>query len=302
MQWSSKSVGSRLQHQFFYFLIKCRILFLAKILLAFVVFYYALIPSVGKRARHYLKRRFPNAKGFSLFWQTYKLYKTFANGLFARTVSGILGSFKQCPPGIVEQTIKQTLNKNCGTIILTAHFGVWQLGLAFFEKFDRKINIVQWHENNDVDKHYFEHQGRSPKKIQIINTCLDPDVSLKVVTALNNDELICICGDRATDADQGTLATPFLGGEILLPTTAFLFASMTGKPILLTFTILDGDVVRGVYAEEIHVEPGLRRNQEQLRRYLAHYANVLENLCQKYPYHFFNFYDMWNLNKMISKK
>ena len=54
-------LGSRLQYGFFEVLVRCRMLFAARVVLAFVVLYYAMLPHVRQRCAAYIGRRFPRA-------------------------------------------------------------------------------------------------------------------------------------------------------------------------------------------------------------------------------------------------
>ncbi len=298
MEWNSKSLGSSLQHQFFYLLVRLRLLPLAKLVLKAVVFYYTLVPSVRRRCQPYLKRRFPDATGLGQWLHCYRLYLCFAEGLLARCVAGIQNRPPQMTASEVEDRLSQILaDREHGVIVLTGHFGGWQMGLSFVESADRPVNIVQWLSPEDVDRHYFEHKSQQGRhRMHIINSQEAANAPLEIATALGRKEIVCICGDRVTDSDTHYLEADFMGGKIRIPLTAFLLASLCQVPLAVTFSIIENGIMKGVWSEEMRIPAGLRRTPTKFAPYVQHFADIMEKLVQQHPYHFFNFYDLWRSN------
>ena len=275
---------------------RLKLTWLAKLLLVFVVAYFTINPTIRRRSYYYLKRRFPSDHPFKLWLHTFKLYYNFAKVLFARTLAGSTNHIPQDDKELLTTAFAK-LQPDQGVIVLTTHFGAWQIALHTLEDFGRPINIVQWVDQEDIDKHYFEYQqSKSKQTIRIINSKDSLAASLAIREALRQGEIVTICGDRATENEHLTQTVPFLGGHIRLPLTAMLFASITHTPILLTFSLLEGDTIKGVFAEILEIPQGLRHEPDKLRPYAEHLAKVLEDLVQKYPYQFFNFYNMWSLH------
>lgn len=297
MQWSSKSIASRLHHEFFYFLVRCRLLFLAHISLYFVVLYYSIMPSIRKRAYPYLTKRFPNAKGLTLWLHCFRAYHSFGTCLLARSIAGILNKDCMAPSEKEKKTLLHTIPHDSGCIILTGHIGIWQLGLAGIEKSGKAINIVQWLNPEDVDKHYFAHKGQDDKHtIRIINPQDPLNASLEIIAALRRHEIVCMAGDRIFDSASPSVDVSFLGQKILLPTTPYLFASMAQVPLVIAFSVFTNGAVHGIKAERVAIPSGLRRNPIKLQELAQYFASTIEDITDTYPYHFFNFYDMWDIH------
>lgn len=295
MNWSSQSLGTRLQHVFIWTLMRWRLTWFARLIVKGIVCYYSFLPGIRKRCYPYLMRRFPGSSSFQLMRHCQRLYSTFAEVLFARTLAGILG---ENPPYEIAQKTRERIEeevRSTGLIVLTAHFGAWQIALHGLESFQKPINIVQWISKGDVDKHYFEHKSQCGKHaVRVIDSHNGIQASFDIITALKRGEIICTCGDRVTDSDAMSFSVSFLQGVIRVPMTSFLLASMANVPVLLTFNILDHGTVRNVCSEIIHVPQGLRHSPEQLLPYAQKYVDALEKLVFEYPYNFFNFYDMWS--------
>ncbi len=293
MKWTSKSLGSRFQHNFFYFLIRFRLVFLARLFIYFIVFYYTLIPSVRKRSSYYLQRRFPNSTPFTMWKHCYKLYINFAFLLLTRIIYGIQNNCELDAIADEKQKLMDTLKEDTGCIILTAHIGAWQMGLLELETVQRPINIVQFIDPGDNDKHYFEHDAKTrPHPITVISS-LGIQASLEISTALQNNEVVCMTGDRIAHESEKKIEVPFLGGKIALPLAHFSIASIAECPIVITFSVLEKNKIKGVWAERISIPKGIHRKPELLLPYVQRFVVGLENMVEHYPYQFFNFYDMW---------
>ena len=118
------TLGSRLQYGIFEVLVRCRLLFVARMVLAFVVLYYALLPHVRLRCAAYIKRRFPRAGCLGRFVHTYRLYLNFGQVLLDRMIAGVTGRFPFCE---TDQQVRQCFDvagaNPHGCIVLTAHVG-----------------------------------------------------------------------------------------------------------------------------------------------------------------------------------
>ena len=300
MGWSSKSLGTHFQHQFFYMLVRFRLLYLAWGILALVVLYYSIKPSVRRKIYPYLSRRFPQDTKLRRWLHCLILYWTFAQVLLDRAVLGILGIRGREDIAISQKSFQTVIPKGQGCLILTAHFGAWQLAINGLEALQRPINIVQWIDPQDADKHYFQQRNQQGKHdIHLINTRDDPDAALKIVTALRHGELVCLAGDRITTPAEAAVNVTFMGGTVCLPATPWLLASLAQVPLVTTFAIRQAPSggkphVKILALERTDVPPHLRRNPKALCQLAQQFACLMERMVERYPYHFFNFFDMWS--------
>jgi len=293
MKRSYRNLGSHRQYQVFQRLVRCRALPLARALLAIVVFYYTLLPHVRRRCSAYLQRRFGKADGWTGFVHAYRLYLNFGQVLLDRMVAGITGRFPHCStaPSARTELLEATRNPQ-GCILLTAHIGAWQVELAGLENLDRPVHIVQPHDPDDPDKHYFERGKGRP--CRIINASDPVGALVETAAVLRRGETVCLMGDRLSRETEKSVAVPFLGGSIALPINAYALASMTGANLVMLFTVREKDVTRMIRAERITVPPGLpRREPGAFLPFAARFARAMEELARSHPYQFFNFYNMW---------
>lgn len=294
-QWSSRSIGSSIQHQFFYTLIRIGGRRLAYFFLYFIVLYYILFrPSVRRKCHFYLSHRFPTDSYIKRIFRSYLLSLELGKVLIDRAIIGILGNEKLSVSFEQRDTLRNILSKGNGIIFLMAHVGCWQVALSALSYLNTRVNMVIRREEGDVDRHYFEHQSsESPF------TIIDPDGylggTLEMINVLKRGEVLCMMGDRVFGNPRNTVSVDFLGEKAFFPFSAFKVASATGAPIVVLFTSKEGASSFGLdIAKVIHVPMNLGRTGEKFRPYVGEFVDVLEKYTELHPFQFFNFYDMWS--------
>lgn len=291
--WSGKSLGSRFQHQIFYLLLRVAGPWPAYGLLYLVVFWYNLRPSMRCNAGYFLRRRFGHRAWPVRFWQSYQLALSFGKVLVDRAMLGVLGRGEVAVSANDLQTLRRLLAKGRGLVLLNAHFGCWQTGMAGLEEIDRPVNIVLQKAVGDVDKHYFEHRpGRT--RVRIIDPQGPFGGTLDMLAALKRNEIICIMGDRVVEGDRNIVAVDFMGGKTVMPFSIYSIASAAGAPVVITLIEREGPgLARVHFADSFEVPDGLGKSSEACRPWVQRYARALEGMAWQKPYQFFNFFDMW---------
>ena len=291
--WSSRSLGSRFQHHIFYCLARWRLLPLARALLRVVVLYYTLLPHVRRRCMPYVRRRFGTRGGFAAFMHAYRLYLTFGEVLLDRTVGTATGHFAIAPELTeARQLLRRVLERGQGCIVITAHAGAWQMGMAALEAARTPVNMLQWRDPQDVDRHYFE--GGKGRPVTVIDASRPVEALVQATAALRRGEVLALMGDRVAAETEAHVPTPFMGGLIPLPITAYALASITGAPLVMVLTVRVQGRARPFLAQEIVVPAGLsHRDPQAFLPHARQFAQALEALVEAYPYQFFNFYNIW---------
>ncbi|MDR2947472.1 MAG: lipid A biosynthesis acyltransferase [Candidatus Adiutrix sp.] len=296
-QWSSRSLGSRFKHEFFYRLIRHVGAWAAYPLLYAVVLSYSLRPSVYRRSRPYLSRRFPGSSGVALWRKAFRLNLSFGLVLLERAVMGITGRMEFAHPENGGEAVKKILAEGRGLVALTAHVGAWQTGLGWLAGVERPVNIAQRRQDEDNDRHYFEHRpgAEAPK---IINLSEAAPALAAMAAALLAGEVVAMMGDRIWQREALTLKASLMGGPIMLPGAPFYLAAKTGAPLAVVFTRRAGPSrVEGRVWKIIRPPQDGSAAPESLAPLAEAFAACLEEYAAAEPYQFFNFYDMWNLGE-----
>lgn len=291
--WTSKSLASRLKHEVFQTILRMRLTGVARLLLYPVSFYYALHPAIRKRYSYYLKHRFGAAGGLMGLWRTARAYKNFADVLLDRSLLRIRGRLPVRQDRHTLDVLRDILAEGRGCLLVSAHFGSWQAGILGLESLGRPIRLLQWVDEEDVDRHYFEGSGQT-RDIDVINARQGLSAVLEVHRALKANSIVCCMGDRLSPNDREKVIVPFLGGGIVIPAAPYVLASACGVPVVHAFSIRKDGVITGLPPVVTHVPPHIRRNRAELEKAARRFAGHLEELTLRYPYHFFNFHDLWS--------
>ena len=291
--WSSRSIGSRLQHKIFYGLIRLGGRRAAYVLLFFVVLWYTIRPSIRARSAAYISRRFPKATGLSRFLHCFRLQLELGKTLVDRATAGILKDFTITTSPHDDTTLIRLHAEGNGVILLSGHVGCWQMATAGLAVVKAPVHVLLLKEPGDVDRHYFEYHNQ-----EIPVSIIDPlgylGGTLEMVAALGKGDLLCTMGDRVLGNDTNTVAVPFMGGSISVPVSPYRLASATGAPIVITFSLRTGPgQATHTIAKIIRVPSGLGKQSMAYLPYAREFVASLEEITTKTPYQFFNFYDLW---------
>lgn len=301
--WSSRSVGSKLQHAIFYFLIRMRAKYVVSVLLRVVVGYYVLFrPSIRNRARYYTSRRFPELRQLDRLWTTYLLDLNLGEVLIDRAALGIIGpefikvDFRE------REKLRALVQEGKGVVLLTAHVGGWQVAMVALRFLNVPINLLVHREEGDVDRHYFEHQ-EGPSPFRIIDPAEPMGGMLSMIEVLKRGEVLCAMGDRVFGSGRGTVATEFIGDPIPVPFSTFKIASATGSPIAILFSHRTGPGAYELSLDRvIRVPGGLGRSPAEFAPYARAFVEALEAFVKVHPFQFFNFFDMWEKGDLPSAR
>lgn len=293
--WTSRSLGSRLQHRIFYLLIRVGGRRAAYVLLFFVTWYYVLFRrDVRARCHPYLRHRFPQDRATSRLTDCFRMSHALGKSLVDRATVGIAGpdALKIVVRG--QDELLRMVREGRGLILLIAHVGCWQAAMSALKFLRVPVNLLMQREAGDVDRHYFEHAGMDcPYRLIDPNGFLGGTIDL--LQALKRGEVVSMMGDRMLGTDQNGVEVPFLGETVRFPVSAYRLASLSGAPIAVLLSAKTGS---DEYLLEMHdiirVPAGLSRRPEAYAPYVGQFAAALEDYCRKHPYQFFNFYDMWD--------
>jgi predicted LPLAT superfamily acyltransferase len=301
-RWTSRSIGSNFQHNIFYFLIRYGGRGASYALLNCVAVYYTLFrPAIRKKAGYYLARRFKTRNPLARLLHCYRIYVDLGKALIDRATIGIKGVESI---DIVSRNLDKLLvlvREGHGLILLTAHVGCWQIAMAQLSSLNAPVSLLLHREEGDVDLHYFEHTGISAP-FRIIDPLGYMGGVLEMMDVLRKGEVVSIMGDRVFGSDKNTVSVNFLGGKVRFPFSAFKLASATGAPIAVHLSYKSGPASYDFMLERtIRVPADLGKKEEALRPYVAQFAEALESYTQRYPYQFFNFFNMWENDTTVNR-
>ncbi len=192
------------------------------------------------------------------------------------------GSAAQGLKGLIDagngpQIIKQVLSKGRGGIILTAHFGNWELMGTFVRLLGFPATVVGRRLYYDKFDEFII-RLRTDSLLRTIYQDASPREFLKVLQA---NELLGILADQDIDRLEG-IFVPFFGRPAYTLTSPVKMALAMGAPLIPTFLVRQGDRYRFLVEDPIEVEMHGSR-EDTLREYTQRWSRIIEDKIRQYP-------------------
>jgi lauroyl/myristoyl acyltransferase len=292
-KWDSTSAASEFKHRIFYFLIRFGGRYAAYFLLYFVVVFYVLAAKFRRRTYPYIEKRFPGCGFLKKLWHCYKMYLTFGKVLLDRSVLGITGKITFFPSAENDWEVCRRLHAlGKGLIVITAHCGCWQSALSMFDFVEGERYVLYRRAAGDVDKQAHEH-GKIKAAVKFIDPAGYAGGVVQIVSVLEKGGILCVMGDREFGSSKNSVAVPFLGEEIRVPVSIYRIAAAQGTPVVIAYIPFTGPGRLGSIIMDNFVVPDAGGVLANYTDCAARFVKTLEDFCQKYPYQYFNFYNIW---------
>ncbi|MEO8237051.1 MAG: lipid A biosynthesis acyltransferase [Flavobacterium sp.] len=289
-QWDGKSKGTVLGYRIFVFLIQKAGIKAAYVLLYFVASYYFLFLKKSNKAIYYYFNQRLGYSNFKSKKMVFRSYYTFGQTIIDKISisAGMRNKFTYEFDGI--EILKNLLAEKKGGVLISAHVGNFEIAEHFLGDIDVdfQINLVTTDlEHSDIKK-YLETVTQKPTVKFII---IKDDLShiFEINAALANNELVCFTGDRYFEGTK-SLSENILGQEANFPAGPFLIASRLKVPVVFVYVMKEPNLHYHLYAREATVK---HRDEKGL---LKAYIESVENILQKYPLQWFNYFDFWKNN------
>lgn len=291
-EWKGKTRGGVFGYLFFIFLIKkigikAAYVFLSTIVLYFIPFAPKATKSIWYYSRKILNRNVSSSISM-LFLNYYRLGQTLIDKVAIG--NGMRAKYNFRFDNYDE--FLSILNANTGAIIIGAHIGNWEIGTPFFDDYGKKINIVLYDAEYQRIKEILEQNTVSSdfKVIPVNNNDLNHVFAIK--EALDNKEYICFQGDRYINEER-CLNTYFMGKEANFPLGPFLLAAKMKVPVVFYYAMREP---KKTYRFHFTLATSLTKGNDirPEQQLLNQYVSSLENMLDKYPEQWFNYYQFWN--------
>jgi phosphatidylinositol dimannoside acyltransferase len=178
-----------------------------------------------------------------------------------------------------------------GAILVTAHFGPFEVGAAALLDLEKHISVVF---RRDERASFDRIRSRLRAKLGVSEISIDDGLQawVSLREALQRDEVVLVMGDRVMPGHRG-VKLPFLGGHIRVPTGPAKLARVTGAPLIPIFTIrtLSGRL-KIVIEKPIYVNAGFDEagGADVASRALV---SALEKHVRAHPDQWIVFYRAW---------
>ncbi len=191
--------------------------------------------------------------------------------------------------------LDEALAAGTGAILISPHFGTWELGGLGLADMGYKVNVLTFREPDDQVNEQRE-QMRRERGIGVIYVDRDdtsPLAIIEAVNALRRNEIICLLGDR--DGSYNTVTVPFFGRPTPLPSGAAHLSIATKAPVIPVFVVMEADGRYATLMEEGIVFKGSHgQNHQVVQDGMVRLAAVFERFIRQYPDQWYNFFDFWS--------
>lgn len=289
---TGRSLGSKFKHRFMYALISAGGRKLAYAFLYIVVFFYSISPAVSQKSRAYITRRFKPRSKWEFFKHTYLLNLNFGRTLIDRAALGILGTVKVNSTEEERQLCRRLCAQRRGLILLTAHCGAWHAAVNLLDFIPAKIHVLYYKNPQDNDKTVAEHSGKNAR-FSLINPAGPLGGIMEMMAALEKGEAVCAMADRVFGNPKNAVEADFLGGKIRVPYSFYRLAAAAGAPVAVMFFPRVGSGEFTTWTAAHFSVPDSGSAKDSYAHFAQQFVDALEEFCIKYPYQFFNYFDLW---------
>ena len=184
-----------------------------------------------------------------------------------------------------------TLTNGQGAVVVTGHFGNWDVAAKELRAYGRPINLVMAREVNATTSAYVR-QAREAAGVEVIYSDSSVFSSLNMVRALRRNEVVAIQLDRPMDAD-GTRLVPFFGAPASFPSGPFVLARVAGVPLIPVFAPRLGLRHYAIRVGDRFDIAREARDARSLDRVMGEVAAAFEAVVREFPTQWFQFLPFW---------
>jgi len=247
-------------------------------------------PSSRFASRQYL-RRVPGCQGNA--WEVIRHIHHFSATILDR-VYFLTDQFDHFSIDIHrEEYLDAAMSQGKGVILLGSHVGSFEVlrCLALRHK-QLPLKILMYRDHNAMITRVLDELN--PDVAASVINLAEPTALFKMKEALERGELIGMLGDRVLEGEK-KISCHLLGEAVNFPAGPFTLAEILGVPVIGFFGIYTGG-----NRYEIHhtlLYDGQKKTAEQravmVKRSTQAYVDTIEDMLQRFPYNWFNFYDYW---------
>ena len=198
------------------------------------------------------------------------------------------------PQEIGLENLDAALSMGKGVILVTPHFGNWELGGIILSLKRYSLNVVTLKDENQTINNFRE---RIRKKNNITSIYVADDsihTAINIITALKNNETVAMLGDR--DGSSKTVEVNFFGRKIKFPSGVAYVALASGAAVVPVFVVLrKSGKYQGIIEKPLLSSQYKESSRsEAVNKVAQDIACVFEQYIREYPDQWFNFYPFWS--------
>ncbi|MBN1793638.1 MAG: lysophospholipid acyltransferase family protein [Candidatus Omnitrophica bacterium] len=174
-----------------------------------------------------------------------------------------------------------------GVIIVSAHFGNWELGAALMPYLGYTFNAIVLYNRNRYVNNFFVRQRQNMGA----NVILVGNAIKKSVQALKNNQILALVADW--DFTGHAIEVSFFGRKTRMPKGPAILSVITGAPIVPGFVIRQKDDTFTLIFEKPLTPSRSLKQPQRIRELVEGYSLIFENYIRRYPDQWYAFRSYW---------
>ncbi len=190
----------------------------------------------------------------------------------------------------VDDPIKAAITRGRGAVLVTCHFGNWDIGARTLARFGCPFNLVMAREANETASEYVK-RAREDAGVRVLLSDASVYGSFNMLRALKRNEVVAMQLDRPLGGDGARLVDVF-GAPAWFQAGPIRLARLASAPIFPVFSVRVGPRhYRIALGTEHHVSR--HATVEEMDRILARIVAEFEQLVRQHPEQWFQFAPYW---------
>ncbi|MBI1921163.1 MAG: lysophospholipid acyltransferase family protein [Geobacter sp.] len=189
--------------------------------------------------------------------------------------------------------LEEALARGNGAILITPHFGNWELGGLALADRSVRVNVMTFPEP-DEKVNQMRERVRSERGIGTIYVNRDdtsPLAIIEAVNALRRNEVVALLGER--DGSSHTMDLDFFGRPTPIPVGAAYLALASGAPVIPVFIPLEGGRYSTVMEGPVYFQGSRGNHAAAVREGTGRILRVFEKYIRANPDQWYNFFPYW---------
>ncbi len=267
---------------------------LTPILYGVVFYFFATRRATRRHSRQYLRRVLPHSVSN---WHVWKHHMAFARALMAR-IGAWMGRVPDESVVFEQRDALWALKKQGqGILFLGAHFGNLDMFRAMVKPGDSYILNIIVHTRHAKKFNRLLQQINPQVQVNLLQVDqITPETAMLLQSKLADGEAVVLLADRVPAGTESRhFSVDFLGSQARFPFGPFWLATLLEAPVFFMTSVYTGAAHQMVVTPLQADSPAISRRQrgEAARQLFDRYVQQLEELCRRYPFQWFNFYDFW---------
>jgi len=251
------------------------------------------IPSRTRESIRFYKALFPEKTSLYHRVCTFRQFQNFTTIHFDRMLLNMQPeSISYTSEGLEHL---QHINRKTGAIILQSHLGNWDIAAHLLQQQELDVDLLLYmgikgkEQVESLQKEQL--RGSGIRIIGVDQNSSSPFDAVEGINHLRDGGVVSMTGDLLWNPDQRSVEVDFLRYKAHIPVAPYIFAIMSGAPLLPFFTFRTGpNKYHFTLAEPVVIRETSRENRQQsIAQAAQNYADLLEQTLRKHPFEWYHF-------------